>query len=411
MQCIGDIISMKPKQICPSCGSVELDTFYEIFNAPVHSVRLLESREEALNYLTGDIGLGFCNQCGFICNLNFDPGVHEYASGYESTQSYSPTFNSFAYRLAESLVREFNLYTKKVIEIGCGQGEFLELLCRLGGNEGLGFDPAYVPRKFEDVGAGKIEVIRDFYSEAYAHFKADFICCKMTLEHIDKTADFVRTVRRSIQHDDNVAVYFQVPDVLRILKDRAFWDIYYEHCSYFSPGSLSRLFRSCGFDVINLKRGYQDQYLMIEARPTDHVGQFDTALEESVPQLKHLVEDFAIGVLETQGWWRNKIKDLYSRDKKIVIWGGGSKGVAFLSTLDIENEIKFVVDINPKKKGTYMAGTGQMVVLPEYLTEYRPDVVIVMNSIYRADIEKDLNKMELNPEIMTVEHPQEKEIQ
>jgi hypothetical protein len=35
-----------------------------------------------------------------------------------------------------------------------------------------------------------------------------------------------------------------------------------------------------------------------------------------------------------------------------------------------------------------MAGTGQRIDAPEYLKEYRPDVVIVMNSIYRMDIEK-----------------------
>ncbi len=395
---------IEQKQNCPSCGSTELNVFYEVFNTPVHSVQLLETRKEALHYPTGDIRLSFCKQCGFIFNQVFDPRLEEYDTGYESTQSYSPTFNAFANELAESLIKEFDLHGKKIIEIGCGQGEFLELLCRLGDNEGLGFDPAYVPHEFENVGAGKIEIIKDLYSEKYAHFSADFICCKMTLEHIDRTAEFVSMVRRSIQSNKDVVVYFQIPDVIRILNERAFWDIYYEHCSYFSSGSLSRLFIRCGFEVIDLKRGYQDQYLMIEARPADR-AQFDIpVLVETVPQLKQLAEDFAIRVLEDQRRWRKKIKQLYSMGKKIIIWGGGSKGVAFLTTLGIVDEIKYVVDINPKKKDTYMAGTGQRIVLPEYLKEYRPDVVIVMNSIYRTDIEKDLSMMGLNPDIINVEN-------
>ena len=49
-----------------------------------------------------------------------------------------------------------------------------------------------------------------------------------------------------------------------------------------------------------------------------------------------------------------------------------------------------------------MAGTGQKIILPEFLKEYQPDLVIVMNSIYRRDIEKDLNQMGLTPEIITV---------
>ncbi len=48
----------------------------------------------------------------------------------------------------------------------------------------------------------------------------------------------------------------------------AFWDVYYEHCSYFSLGSLARLFRSTGFEVTGLHVEYDDQYLLVEARPS-----------------------------------------------------------------------------------------------------------------------------------------------
>ena len=48
-------------------------------------------------------------------------------------------------------------------------------------------------------------------------------------------------------------VFFEVPDTMRILREGAFWDIYYEHCSYFTPGSLARRFRRTGFDINELK--------------------------------------------------------------------------------------------------------------------------------------------------------------
>ena len=43
-------------------------------------------------------------------------------------------------------------------------------------------------------------------------------------------------------------VFFELPDTERVLTEAAFWDIYYEHCSYFTPGSLARLFRRTGFE-------------------------------------------------------------------------------------------------------------------------------------------------------------------
>ena len=47
-----------------------------------------------------------------------------------------------------------------------------------------------------------------------------------------------------------------------------------------------------------------------------------------------------------------------------------------------------------------MAATGQKVVDPRFLKTYQPDVVIIMNSIYRKEIQKDLQEMELNPMIL-----------
>jgi hypothetical protein len=76
--------------------------------------------------------------------------------------------------------------------------------------------------------------------------------------------------------------------------------------------------------------------------------------------------------------------------------------VAFLTTLRIQDEIEYAVDINPYKHGTYMAGTGQQIVAPEFLREYRPDVVIVMNPIYCNEIRRDLNRMGVTAELMAV---------
>jgi hypothetical protein len=45
-----------------------------------------------------------------------------------------------------------------------------------------------------------------------------------------------------------------------------------------------------------------------------------------------------------------------------------------------------VVDVNPRKQGTFIAGTGHPVVAPEALRAIQPDVVVVMNDIYRQEI-------------------------
>ena len=91
---------------CPNCGATAMSVFYEVSNVPAHSVLLLSTRREALDYPTGDIRLAFCNSCGFISNIVFDPSLNEYSNEYDPTQSHSATFNAFHRQLVSA--RNFN---------------------------------------------------------------------------------------------------------------------------------------------------------------------------------------------------------------------------------------------------------------------------------------------------------------
>lgn len=388
---------------CKACDSQDLRILCTIPNVPVHSVKLERSRQSALDFPRGDIQLGFCESCGFIFNVAYDPDLHNYLSNrYDSTQAWSPTFNEFHRHLASSLVERFDLRGKTIIEIGCGQGEFLTLLCELGSNKGIGFDPAYIKLKPGQQVNGKLTFIKDYYSEKYAHYSTDFICCKMTLEHIHNPKEFVSMVRRSIGNQLDTVVFFQVPDVTRILRDIAFWDIYYEHCSYFSPESFLTLFQNCGFDIISVNTEYDDQYLMIEAIPRKKVDKTATDRKEDLTTLKRDVDFFSNNFLDRLNYWREKIRAHKREGSRPVIWGGGSKGVAYLTTLGIIDGIEYAVDINPRKSGTYLAGSGQMVVSPEFLQEYKPGIVLLMNKIYLEEIRTILDGLGVQTELSPV---------
>jgi SAM-dependent methyltransferase len=387
--------------ICPCCGSTKVFIFYEADSVPVNSVLLMATREEATGFPTGDIRLGFCDDCGFIYNTAFDPKLVEYSSRYEETQAFSPAFRKWHLGLAQRLVEQYGLRDKTTLEIGCGKGEFLTLLCELGAKNGIGFDPGYLPQRNLSPAANRIRFVSDYYSEQYAGQSADLVCCKMTLEHIRDVAAFVRMVRQSLNRPEGTMVFFQVPDVLRVLEEVAFWDIYYEHCSYFSIGSLERLFRRVGFEVLNVSREYDNQYLTIEGRAADgETGVAAVAREDDLDLLRGLVSRFAERQSSRASEWRQRLQQYRDRNQKAVIWGSGSKGVGFLTTLDQDNLIEYAVDINPNRHGYYMPKTGQQIVAPTFLGEYRPEVVIVMNPVYRAEITTELERLGLAPEVI-----------
>ena len=392
----------KASHVCPNCEIKKMSVFHEVKSVPVHSVLNMATREKALSYPRGDILLGFCGNCGFVSNVTFDAGKLEYSTDCEESQGFSPTFNKFSRRLAKYLIEKYDLHHKEILEIGCGKGEFLTLLCDLGENRGVGFDPAYVKGRDASKAAERITFIQDFYSEKYAGYQADFVCCKMTLEHIHPTAEFVSMVRRAIGDRLNTIVFFQIPDVTRILRDCAFEDIYYEHCSYFSAGSLARLFRKCGFDVLHLTTEYDDQYLIIEAKPADPPTLPPLPQENDIEKLKSYVKGFQAKYQSKLLTWQKRLQEIRANDHRVVLWGSGSKAVSFLTTFQVRDGIEYVVDINPYRQGTFMVGTGQEIVAPEFLKEYQPDIVIVMNPVYREEIQQDLNRMGLAPKLLTI---------
>ena len=392
---------MESQLHCPTCGSPGMDVFYTVDNAPIHSVLLLDTREEAINYPSGKIALGLCQHCGFISNVAFDGHLQEYAGRYEGTQSFSPTFSAFSRSLSLDLIDRYDLHGKTIIEIGCGQGEFLLELCELGGNYGIGFDPAYRAEPLTSEAKDRVKFIADFFSEKYSTQQADFVCCKMTLEHIPNTLEFMTSVRRSVAANPDCAVFFQIPNAGYVLNDTAFWDVYYEHCSYFTPASLTYLFQQSGFEVMRVYTVYDEQYLIIEATPSE-VEQEPFTSPEAIAALQAQTERFASNVQQLRTQWQTSIAEMAEAGQRIVLWGGGSKGVAFLTTLGIRDAIQYVVDINPRKTGMFMAGTGQEIVQPAFLSEYEPDTVIVMNPVYCEEIGTMLAEMKLRPTLLSL---------
>ncbi len=396
-----DIVE-RPEVDCPNCYSKGLSVFYTVSDVPVHSCLLMSSREQAVEYPTGQLQLGFCPKCGFVTNTVFDPGTNRYSAQYEETQGFSACFNAFAKSLAQKLVDKYDIHNKTILEIGCGKGEFLALMCQLGNNKGIGIDPAYVPERNPACAGADIRFIQDLYSQKYSDLEADVICCRHTLEHIGPTADFMQTLCRTVGDRKETLLIFELPDVMRVLAEGAFWDIYYEHCTYFTAGSLARLFRASGFEIDDLYLDYDDQYIILTAYPADGPTLPVLDREDDLASLTEAFEQFSPKCSDRIAYWRNTVSRLADERRKVVIWGSGSKGVAFLTTLKLTGLIEYIVDINPYRHGKYMPGTGHEIVSPEFLTGYRPDTIIVMNPVYCDEIQSDLDRLNVKADLLAV---------
>ncbi|MDY6989585.1 MAG: class I SAM-dependent methyltransferase [Thermodesulfobacteriota bacterium] len=387
---------------CPVCDSKDILPFLQIPQVPVHINLLFDTKEEALSVPKADMELGFCKGCGHVYNFTFDAQLMDYTEDYENPLHFSARFRKYADKLAQSLVERYQLYNKSIIEIGSGDGQFLGQLCELGNNKGIGFDPSHKPDADSALSKKNITFINDYYSDEYAECKADLICCRHVLEHIHYPRDFMRALRHAIVDRPDTVLFFEVPNAMFTLKDLGIWDVIYEHCSYFTPQSLSRLFGTSGFHVKEMYEVYEGQFICLEALPKTKGSPDDDSFPVVDAPLQSYVNEFREGFNRKIKQWWHSLGEMLRKEQRIVVWGAGSKGATFLNVNNRDNDIHYVVDINPRKHGMFVSGAGQEIVPPEFLRDYDPDVVLIMNPIYAEEIKQVIKQLHLSCEIRHV---------
>lgn len=385
---------------CPLCANLSPQIFFQRKNVPVHQNRLCLDAEEARQFTRGDLRLAFCRECGFVFNTAFDPGSLRYSAAYENTQTCSPYFKRYLLEMGESLVTRYGLNDKVIIEVGCGKGDFLRLLCKDGRNRGIGFDPTYVGPETAEGGA--VRFVREFYDSQHTHYAPDFVCCRHVIEHVQSPLEMLRAVREAIGNRVNSVVYFETPALSWILDSVTFWDLFYEHCSYFTAESLSRAFKQTGFRVLDVRLAFDEQYLCIEAMPATGGSTAGGQRPRHTSELWAKIQSFQANLEQRMKACEEKI-ETFSRAGGCAIWGAAAKGTTLANAMDPGNQrIRFLIDINPAKQGKFVPGTGHPIVSPQHLKDRNGHVagIVNMNPNYLEENRMILSQMRLNIPIL-----------
>lgn len=365
---------------------------FEVPAAPVVVGGLWRSREEALACPTGRIELAVCRGCSAVWNRAFEPALLDYGAGYDNALHHSPVFRKFEHELAERLVARYALEGRDVIEIGSGTGHFLALLCARAGARGVGFDPSHDPAHADPRLGADVRVVRGYYGPEYASLPVDALVCRQVLEHVDEPHAFLAPLRALLAGQGGGVGYFEVPNALLSLRDLSVWNLIYEHPIYYTTTSLAHLFRRAGFEVLDAREAYEGQFVSVDVRPARAADDAPPPAAE-VDAVLAFAEGFRRHCAELTRSWRERLAKLAAAGERAVIWGAGAKGVSFVNGLGLGDAIEVAVDVNPRKQGTFLAGSGQRIVAPETLRERPPALVIVMNPIYEDEIRAQLRTL------------------
>ena len=369
----------------------------ELRDIPVHVCVLWPDAESAKDCPRGDMLLTVEPDTGVLSNSAFEPAKMAYVEGYENSLSFSEFFQGYLTDLAQDLVDRHNLNGKTVVEVGAGDGEFISLLCTLGKATGIGFEPSWVEDRPLELAGGAATIRREIFPPEGDPPRADLVVSRQVLEHVPEPREFLRAMRAGMSA--GATLVLEVPSARDIMRRGTPWEMIYEHVLYFTPGSLARLLVEEGFDVVYSRETYEGQFVLVEARVSEGAtGSMPADLEDR----DELGAELAI---YRTAWrthlrtWESELAAMRESGKRVALWGAGARGVNFLNFGDTDRVVERVVDLNTRKHGRHVAGSGQRVDAPESLAEWKPDVVILTNPIYVDEVRGMLAELGITPEV------------
>jgi hypothetical protein len=371
---------------CPICGSAVGEPVLVRRGVPVHQNSLVDSERAAREAPRGDIALTACEGCGFVFNAAFDERLLRYGEDYENSQDWSGVFE----RYLDEHVANLGVRGSRIVEVGCGKGRFLrKLVLADPGNRGWGFDPSYLGPD-EDLD-GRLQFRREFFTSA-ADIAPEVLVCRHVIEHVAEPVALLRLIKVP-----RVRVFFETPCFEWIMRGAVFWDVFYEHCNYFTASSLRSAFEIAGYSVSADRHVFGGQYLWLEATTIEP----RSGRTMDAGEIPARARAFAARIHAYQERMRER---LGRYDGPVALWGAGAKGVTFANVLDPDRRLlRCIVDINQRKHGKFVPGTGHEIVAPEQLGPLGVRHVIVMNPNYSGEIAAQAAALGLRLDIHTAE--------
>ena len=330
---------------------------------PVFQNRMFNSFSAARGCTTGDLVLIQDPDTGLIFNEAFQPELMVYGPDYHNEQGLSIVFQSHLQQVAGIIQQNFK--GMKLVEVGCGKGQFLEIL-QAGGFDVVGMDPAY---------EGSNPAVLKRYFSHESGLKGDALILRHVLEHIQNPVAFLSNLRDA--NGGRGRIYIEVPCFDWICKRRAWFDIFYEHVNYFRLDDFHRMFGT----VYDAGRIFSGQYLYAVADLATVRVPHRTDKVEFPADFLSTVAAHASGLNQTPVGQR-------------VVWGAASKGVIFSLFMERAGApIDTIIDINPAKQGKFIPLTALEVRSPagavkSLATGAR---IYVMNGNYLQEIQSLTN--------------------
>jgi len=343
-----------------------------------------------------------CDRCWLVQLQEFvSPG--EIFSEYAYFSSYSESWVEHARVYAERMARDFGIGKQSlVVELASNDGYLLQHFVRQGVPV-LGIEPAANVAEVAVRNGIRTEVRffgRQTAAEVAEKFgKADLLLGNNVLAHVPDLNDFVGGMKLLLKPGGIITMEF--PHLLRLIDGNQFDTIYHEHFSYFSFGTVQRVFRHHGLTVFDVEElPTHGGSLRIFARHDDEEARAVTRRVHALSELEvsrgfetlECYADFGERVKATKRALLSFLIEAKAARKSIIGYGAPGKGNTLLNYCGIRTDfLDYTVDRNPYKQGKYTPGTRIPILHPDHIGTTRPDYILILPWNLRDEIVRQMS--------------------
>lgn len=354
--------NLRADSLCRLCGCPELTCVLTVEKSPRCISKLL-----AAEALQSDVAIALdvakCGGCGFVQSLPVD--AESSYDDYVMSWMHLKTMETYRRTLCADYVNQYKMQGRKILDVGCGSGEFMEMLqeCDV---VACGVEPSST--LCERASKKGFQVVRGLVSdESLSQLRGlGGFTCLQVLEHVSDPVAFLRVLRGCLAND-GVAIV-EVPALERIIEDRRLYEFFPDHLNYFSLGTLTRACESAGFQVLQAVRGFDHQFLTVFISPAEFEG------VAVYGELREPLEEACDWVLARSG-----------EGFRVAAWGAGYKSTAAIAELGMSC-IECVVDSDVSKHGLYMPVSHLPVVSPAEIAARSIGAILITAIAYKREI-------------------------
>ena len=316
------------------------------------------------NLETVDLLLKQCPDCG-VTQLDNQP-VPYYREVIRAT-AFSPAMQNFRRRQFAAFRRRHCLTGKRLLEVGCGSGEYLQCWKEI---DVYGME--FSPENCAKARAKGFKIFRGYPGDSLPPGAPyDAFAMFSWLEHLPDLPQVLKNLRDSL--NPGAVGLLEVPDFDMICEQNLFSEFVLDHLFYFTEKTLRGTLSMYGFETLRCRNLWHGYILSAEVRR--RMPLCTTGFRQAQKKLLQAIKNH-----------------LQEQSGTTAIWGAGHQSLALLAMCEHKERISYVVDSAPFKQGHRTPGSGFLIVPPEHLLKDPPGSILIIAGSYNQEIAGQIKK-------------------